>query len=70
MATEVADAPVLLAEAAPDAATESPAAADAKPAKAKKAAAPKKRANPTHPPYAEVIPVPFVSTCCSRCVWI
>lgn len=58
MATEVADAPVPLAEAAPDATTESPAAAaaDAKPTKAKKAAAPKKRTNPTHPPYAEVIP--------------
>jgi hypothetical protein len=78
MAAEVADSPVPLAEAAPEAATESPAApADAKPTKAKKAAAPRKRANPTHPPYAEVIPlavlepfpvllvVVFVSSCCS-----
>ncbi|RLN39132.1 histone H1 [Panicum miliaceum] len=57
MATEVAEAPVPLAEAAPDAAAEAPAAAavDAKPAKAKKAAASRKRANPTHPPYAEMI---------------
>ena len=61
MATEVADAPVPLPEAGPDAAAEAPAAdavaaaGDAKPAKAKKAAAPRKRANPTHPPYAEVI---------------
>ena len=58
MATEVAEAPVPLAEAAPDAAAEAPAAAaatgDAKPAKARKPAAPRKRANSTHPPYAEV----------------
>jgi hypothetical protein len=60
MATEVVDAPVPLAEAAPEAAAaaaEAPAtpAGDAKPVKAKKAAAPRKRTTSTHPPYAEVI---------------
>jgi histone H1/5 len=57
MATEVAETPAPLAEAVPETPAEVPAApaAEAKPAKAKKASAPKKRANPTHPPYAEVI---------------
>lgn len=57
MATDVAETPAPLVDAAPEAPADAPAApaADAKPAKAKKATAPKKRASPTHPPYAEVI---------------
>ena len=57
MATDVAETPAPLVDAAPEAPADAPAApaADAKPAKAKKATAPKKRASSTHPPYAEVI---------------
>ena len=57
MATDVAETPASLAEAALEAPAEAPAApaAEAKPAKAKKAAAPRKKTNPIHPPYAEVI---------------
>ncbi|AQK62319.1 Histone H1 [Zea mays] len=57
MATDVAETPAPLVDAAPEAPADTPAApaVDAKPAKAKKATAPKKRASPTHPPYAEMV---------------